>query len=329
MITTKIRCRMFKSSMICGGAAVAVLAALTVGVVCRGVDTRASGFRPPQISDTSGQDYYQNAFTLIDLPSKDWVHALPELSGLLPAANQQELPRLLGEVAKNVQHSYQTLTKIVADEQVTQVQCGLRGRIKTTGRQEFRYLIIPHHEAGLERIEEYRTGVDGNPVQGFEAGALATTGFASLWAIFYPGNLPGSRFRYLGLQKFGTHTTNVIAFAQEPGWALVSGLEHVGPYGQTIVVLYQGTVWCDRDTNRILKLRADLLKPRLDVRLELLTTEIDFEEVHFSDAAATTLWVPQRVTVTTVWNGQVYRDEHLYSNYALPGSNSKIFPLSP
>ncbi|HEY6293643.1 MAG TPA: hypothetical protein VI455_18985 [Terriglobia bacterium] len=279
---------------------------------------------PRQLLDTSGQDFYQNAFTLIDLPPKDLPHALPELSGLQPAANQEGLPRLLGEVARNVQHTYQGLTTIVADEQVRHALCDLRGEIKTTGRQEFRYMLIAHHEVGEEQIEEYRAGLDGNPAQANELKDVATEGFASLWAIFYPANLTGSRFRYLGLQTVSEHTTNVIGFAEKPDWAQVRGLEHVGPEGQAVVVLYQGVVWCDAATKKILKMRADLLKPRLDVKLELLTIEINFDEVHFSDAAHTTAWVPEEVAVTTVWNGQVIRDEHLYSNYALPEASHKV-----
>jgi hypothetical protein len=89
-------------------------------------------------------------------------------------------------------------------------------------------------------------------------------------------------------------------------------------------VLYQGVVWIDISTNKILKLRADLLKPRLDIKLEMQTTEIQLGEVHISDALSTPLWVPLHVTVTTVWNGQIFRDDHLYSDYKLPGSTSKI-----
>jgi hypothetical protein len=301
-----------------------ILIEFTVWILCWGAGTRASGFMPHQNSDDSGQDYYQGAFTLIDLPSEDLVGALPELSGLHPSGNQLELPRLLSEVGEGVKESYQKYTEIVADEQVTQLRCGPTGRLRTTAHQAFRYLIVSSHQAGQERIEEYRIGIDGKPVQGGEAGPSFTTGFASMWALFYPGDQPGSRFRYPGLQQFGEHLANVIGFAQDPHWAFVKGLEHVGPQGQPIVVFYQGVAWCDRATNKILKMRTDLLKPRLDVKLELLITEIDFGEVHFSDAAFTSAWVPLRVTVSTAWNGQVFRDEHLYSNYRLPGSTSKI-----
>jgi hypothetical protein len=277
-----------------------------------------------QLSDTSGQAYYEGAFTLIDLPAGDLMEALPDLSGLVPAADQQPLPRLLSEVGKNVEEAYQKFTEVIADEQVTRVRCGPEGRLETISRQEFTYLIIPHHEGGLDRIEEYRTAIGGKPGQSSETGALSAEGFAAMWALFYPGNQSGSRFCYLGQQRFGERQANVIGFAQRPGWSLVKGLEYPHPVGRPVLILYQGVVWVDAATNKILKMRAALLKPRLDIKLELQTTEICFGEVHVSDAASTSLWVPLQVTVTTVWNGQVLGEEHLYSNYKLPGSNTKI-----
>jgi len=283
-----------------------------------------AGLMPQQPSDTSGQAYYEGAFTLIDLPLEDLAEALPELSGLVPATDQEPLPLLLSKVGEKVENAYRKFTEIIADEQVTRVQCGPSGHLKTVARQEFTYLIIPHHEESLDRIEEYRTATSGKPGESVEAGALSTEGFAAMWALFCPGNQSESRFRYLGQQPLGERQANVIGFAQRPGWSSVKGFAQPNPAGQRVLVLYQGVAWVDMATNRILKLQVQLLKPRLDIRLELLSTEIRFGEVHASDAASTSLWVPLQVTVTTVWNGQVLRDEHLYSNYKLPGSNIKI-----
>ena len=277
-----------------------------------------------QLLDTSGQAYYEGAFTLIDLPAGDLMEALPDLSGLVPAVDQQPLPHLLSEVGKNVEEAYQKSTEIIADEQVTQVRCGPAGGLKTIARQEFTYLIVPHHERGLDRIEEYRTAIGGKPGQSLETEGLSTKGFAAMWALFYPGNQFGSRFRYLGQQPLGERPANVIGFAQKPGWSSIKGFEYPQPAGRPVLILYQGVAWVDMATNKILKMQAELLKPRLDIKLELQTTEIRFGEVHVSDAASTSLWVPLQVTVTTLWNGRVLREEHLYSNYKLPGSTTKI-----
>jgi hypothetical protein len=319
--TSKIGNRLSTSSMnrvVAAGILIAF-----AGGHCGAIPVTA-GLMQQQLSDTNGQAYFEGAFTLIDLPAGDLVEALPDLSGLVPAADQQPLPRLLSEVGKNVEEAYQKFTEVIADEQVTRVRCGPAGRLETIARQEFTYLIISHHDGGLDRIEEYRTAIGGKPGRSLETGALSTEGFAAMWTLFYPGNQYGSRFRYLGQQSFGERQANVIGFAQRPGWSSVRGFEYPHPVGRPVVILYQGVVWVDMATNKILKMQAELLKPRLDIKLELQTTEIRFGEVHASDAASTSLWVPLQVTVTTVWNGQVLREEHLYSNYKLPGSNTKV-----
>jgi hypothetical protein len=306
--------------------AASVLIAFAAGMAYGQGGAWARELMPQEILDTSGQAYYQNAYTLIDLPSEELVKALPELRGLAPAADQQELPHILSAVGKTVEVSYQRFTEIIANEQVTQKQYGSNGHLERTIHHEFSYLILPRYDAGSVRIEEYRTGIDGKPAQGSESGDLLTKGFASMWALFHTGNQVGSKFRYLGKQRSGTHLALVIGFAQRPGWAIGVGLVNPRLEGPPVLVLQQGVVWIDTATNEILKMRADLLKPRLDVKLELQTTEIQFGEVHISDADSTPLWVPLQVIVTTVWDGIVFRDEHLYSNYKLPGSNIKINP---
>jgi hypothetical protein len=302
-------------------AAASVLVTLAALVSCCGMRVWAGGFMAYQLLNTTGQDYYQHCFTIIGLPLRDLEEAIHELRGLVPAASQQQLFRILSEVGKEVEESYKQFTRVIADEEVTQERCG-GGRFKRISRRQFSYMIVSRLKGEDERIDEYRADVNGRVTQFSEASGLSAEGFAGMWAILLPANQSGSRFRYLGQQKVAGHDANVIGFAQRPEWSAVIGFVNVG--GQRILTLEQGVVWIDRDTNEILKLRADLLKPRLEVGLELQTTEIQFGEVHLSDAAARPLLVPLRVTLTTVRNGQVFRELHLYSNYKLPAATFKI-----
>ena len=73
-------------------------------------------------------------------------------------------------------------------------------------------------------------------------------------------------------------------------------------------------VWIDAVSYRVVKLRLDLLEPRLDLALEKETTEIKLGEVHLRQAAAS-LWLPFDVAVTVIWNGQLFKNRHHYTNY--------------
>ncbi len=282
---------------------------------------------PQEVLDTSGQAYYQGAITLIDLPAKDVAEVMPELSGLEPALDQQQLPALLTRMGEGVEGAYLKFTEVIADEHVTEEQCDSSGSMKTTLSRDFGYLIIPHNEAGNLRIDEFRVRPDGKPLPASDAGHNFRQGYAAMWALLTVGDLSGSRFRYLGEQQADGHATYVLGFGERPGWATVVGYENIGLSGQRVLALYQGVVWVDKGTDKVLKMRAELLKPRLDVQLEMETTEIQFGEVHLSDPANTALWVPLRVVVTTVWDGHPLREEHVYSNYRLPAANSVIVPV--
>ena len=324
--TSKAECRTPACLVTRAVLAAGVLITFTAGIAYLRAAAWAGGLRPGQVSDKAGQAYYQNVFTLVDLPSGQLVQSLPELEGLLPSASQEKLPRLMAALGKTIKESYQKFSEVVAREQVTQVQCS--GRQRAIAHHKFSYLIIPHHEAGVERLEELRTGIDGKPALPSEIGTLVTQGFAPLWILFYPENQSGSRFRYLGVQRLGSQSANVIGFAQEPSLSIASGVAYM-PGGQPVVMLYQGVAWVDATTNRILKLRTDLLKPRLDVKLELQTTEIQFGEVRLKDLVSTVLWLPLRVDLTVVWDGRIFREEHLYSDYRLPGATSVIKSAPP
>jgi hypothetical protein len=110
----------------------------------------------------------------------------------------------------------------------------------------------------------------------------------------------------------GAQSTYVVAFAQRPGQATIAG--QVAWSGGTAAILVQGIAWVDKETFQIVRLRTDLLAPRNDIGLTQETTDLTFKEVQLPELAAP-LWLPGDVDVYTVFNGQIYRNEHHYANY--------------
>jgi hypothetical protein len=106
----------------------------------------------------------------------------------------------------------------------------------------------------------------------------------------------------------------VIAFAQKPRIARI--FERFNSGSASVLILVQGLAWIDSETNRILRLRTDLLKPAREIRLNSQTTEIDYGEVHFAGTQAS-FWLPRRVVVTIEWRGKSFRNVHEYSDFRL------------
>lgn len=139
-----------------------------------------------------------------------------------------------------------------------------------------------------------------------------SSGFAGLVLVFHPG-LSSSRFRLLGRQRTAPNCY-LVGFAQRP--------ESAQPWDKFMTplmlapasIMYQGLAWVDPRNHQIVRMRTDLLAPRRDVLLARQTTEIWFSEVRFSSNPQE-FWMPREVLVTIEYNGQTYRNRHLYSDY--------------
>ena len=84
----------------------------------------------------------------------------------------------------------------------------------------YNYRIVPKGDTSVdEALDEFRTDSHDQPITDADKDpdSPRSTGFATSWLFFIPGNLKESRFRYLGEEKIGNHETYVVAFAQIPG----------------------------------------------------------------------------------------------------------------
>lgn len=281
-----------------------------------------------QLTDTSEQSYYLNARPLLDYPRQDLLRAVPELRGLEPAANQDELASILDKAGKVTEDLLGSMPNLVSHEEVTQQKLRAPGSVMDHRRLEFDYMILIHQQDEHVTLDEYRAGPDGSRLetQGLEEGYMLTRGFASEWLHFLPPNRPAARFRYLGQQTNDGLRCYVVAFAQKPGFATITGT--VVYQGTSVCILYQGIAWIDEASFRIVRLRTDLLAPRPDIGLERQTTELHFGEVRLPQAVSA-LWLPQEVIVTTDMRDHLFRNIHRYSGYRLFKVETRILPAPP
>ena len=281
-----------------------------------------------QLIDTSGQSYYVSARPLLDYPLHHLLRATPELQGLEPSGNQDELAFILGKAGKVTEDLMESMPNLISREQVTQQKLRTWGRVKDYRRLEFDYMILTHRQDANVTLDEYRAGPDGSPLEahGLEDGYMLTRGFASLWLHFLPSSQSAARFRYLGQQTNGGLRCYVVAFTQKPGWATFTGMFFNG--GRSVRILYQGIAWIDEASFRIVRLRTDLLAPRPDIGLERQTTELHLGGIRLAQLVSP-LWLTQEVVVTTDMNNRRFRNVHRYSGYRLFKVESKILPAPP
>jgi tetratricopeptide (TPR) repeat protein len=247
----------------------------------------------------------------------DYLHHPPlDIEGLEPATDQAQLDPILSAVGKTVEESFVNFPNTSSLEQIHQEKLQRKQKTPDTLDQKFRYLCFAPVKSWGPGFDEYRTDLLGRqttPV-GLGDGFMLTSGFASAALVFHPQYQSQAEFRYLGRQKIKGRDTYLVAYAQRPARAQLTGAFKSGD--TTVTTFSQGLAWIDSETYQITRLRSDLLKPVQQLNLQRETTEIAYGEAHFKDKAAV-FWVPQQVTVTVDWNSRHLRNEHRYSEFKL------------
>lgn|SRR5208282_3068172 len=148
---------------------------------------------------------------------------------------------------------------------------------------------------------------------GLEKGYLVTAGYALSCISFSTVAQSQSRFRYLGEEQIGSRDTYVLGFAQKPGEVTFTTVMR-GTGGTEANLLTQGILWVDKNNFQIIRMRSDLLAPQNEIRLDQLTTELAFSEMHLQDVS-NPLWLPSDVDVSMSINKQKFHNMHHYTNY--------------
>jgi hypothetical protein len=260
--------------------------------------------------------------------------AVHELGGLQAASLDEPLSDLLPKVGKRADELLPKVPDLISDEAVSQTSRSLDqgvipGCVGTAcfavgsnsgSERTFSYLILTHPAPeGRLSVQEYRTGGNGQPVQG--AGAPNLQGSISAWVVFSSANQVESRFRYLDEQKTDGHNTLVIGFAQIPGSVESPG--QILTDTQSVPMFLQGVAWIDQTDFSVVRLRTDLLAPPPEFPIQRQTASIRFGAVHIPTLDLT-LWLPQVVRVEMESRGRFFQEQHKYSKHGLYRARSRI-----
>jgi hypothetical protein len=252
--------------------------------------------------------------SVVNQPVDTLVAAIPELQGMEPAANQDELAMILARTGADVQAFFQNFPNTVSEEQVREERLGKNGETRGSLDEKFQYLLLAKPEKWGLGLEELRADEHGGRTasKGLNAGLMLTSGFATASLLLHPSYQSGATFRLLGKQVLAGHQCYAVAFAQIPAKAQM--IERFDANKETVLVLFQGMAWIDTATYKIVRLRSDLLAPQPKIRLQRQTTEITYLPVQFKQIAAA-MWLPSEVAVTVEWGGRTFRNSHTYSRF--------------
>jgi tetratricopeptide (TPR) repeat protein len=255
-------------------------------------------------------------------PLEELIQTIPALQGLDAAKDQNPLEDLLAQIGKGVDAFFTGIPNASCLEKVHQERLNKAGKVDKALDQEFLYIMLSQTgEPGLG-IEEYRSTHQGSDavVGGLKEGLMLTSGFASASSLFHPVNRKGADFRYLGKQNLDGRDAFVIAFAQKPATAKM--ITYFKTDEHTAIALVHGVAWVDAKSFSVFRLHTYLLNPLPLVRLQKLSTEIQYQEVAFKGLAAPLL-LPKEVSIMVDWRKIVLRNHHNYSDFKLFSTEAK------
>jgi hypothetical protein len=258
----------------------------------------------------------------LEEPLKLLVKQVPELKGIRPADDQQDLPMILKKTGDEVDEFFKNAIDLVANEEIEQQRLGSFGVAVAGESVRDNYLILREGNGTRADFDEFRTDENGNRLDqlGIHRGFLVTSGFALICAHLSTAFQPDSTFRILGEEKVGARETYVVAFAQRSSKANLV-VTMAAPSGDVVHMLTQGIAWVDKENFHVVRMRTDLLAPHPEIGLQAQTTKVNFGEVEFVDVAMP-LWLPRDVSVDVKLGKYVdrpfpieFRNVHHYKDY--------------
>ena len=276
---------------------------------------------PPEARDLMAEVLGRlgESYNLLTSPVSSLVQQIPAIRSLYPNAPPppEAMESFLGKVSANMENYFKNFNETGSVETVRQARLG--GDLKSREVQVKKYYYIAQNVSTKEHylINEYRTGVDGSPLtqSGQAEGFMITSNFVSTLALFLPKLKTGVTFRFLGRQQVAGRLTYVFAFAQRPSLSPPL-IRFVTPTQGEVLAHQQGIVWIVDGQYEVLRVHTDLLYPLPDVRLQLLSGDIDYRPRRLGSSNQV-FWVPVGVTVKVDWAGKKLRNEHILSDYVL------------
>jgi hypothetical protein len=277
----------------------------------------------PQIQPRTGAQGKRIVDMSIDELGKCYAS---ELSDLRFDSSQDGLASLLKNAGMRVEEFFRVLPNTSSKEQVLLKIINADGAVQSASKKEFSYLIFSQGSQSELAWKEDRLDMKGSPA-GLEnnEGFILTSGFAFLCDCVRFENQPGSRFRYLGRAGFG-NGAYVIAFAQKPEpvnyrASYIDPLTHI----QTRYLI-QGLVWLQPDDYQIMRMQTSAIGSAGPVQYQ--TTDVHYWKVQF-EGVPNSFWLPYEVTVDLKVRGNLYRNQHRYSDYKLFGVQTDYHIIPP
>ncbi len=223
----------------------------------------------------------------------------------------QKLDSILSRTSSQTSVFLDQFSDVKCTEQVRQEKLGKDNKIELKEDSTFDYLVILTNNGGELNLSESRIPVHEAKKDRKNTSMLLSNGFATLFLVFHPYYSPAFKFTLEGEDVVQGRTLQKVHFEHIPGMKSPAAL---ALRGREYPLELTGTAWIEPETGSIAKIEAGIADSLQDVGLKVLTSEIDFAPLKFSDSKDS-YWFPTQARVEVETPRQHWRNLHQFTSY--------------
>lgn len=218
------------------------------------------------------------------------------------------------DLLERVRAQMSTFVKVFSDvrctEQVEQDKLNPKGKIESSEKSTFDYLVIAQESGSDLTLQESRLQQQG-PAKPTNTSMLVTNGFATFLLVFHPMYQESFEFSAPQMEVVGGQTLARIAFRHlrnKPSTA------ELVLRGREYPLDFAGNAWIDPASGSVVRIEAGLEQSMDDIGLRLMHVDVLYAPVHFR-GVDDSLRLPAAATVEVETARQHWRNIHRFTNY--------------
>lgn len=227
-----------------------------------------------------------------------------------PAEASAVPPDALLQARKNVADFFEQSSNVVCAENITQIVIGKNGKPAYREESAYEYQLQASTRTGTLKLSETRE-VHKKAFRDPRRSLLITNGFASMLLIAHPSYESSYQFEAGGEESADGISFAKVNFKPVPGASSPAALQLRGKH---YPLPLSGTLWIDKKSGAITKLRAAVDSSLQDLGLQGLRSEIHYAVVQFHEPEEQ-YWMPVSATIDVETPRQHWRNVHRFTNY--------------
>lgn len=227
---------------------------------------------------------------------------------------------------KQVSRYLTKLADLHCTETVTQQKLNAKGRVDTTERSQFDYLIMMNGSNETFQLNESRIESPDVKHKSVSLPMLTTNGMTTLLLVFHPYYSDAFSFHEGPEQVVQNRPTIPIHFAHITGRRTPAAL---ALRGREFPLELQGTAWLDKSSGEVIEADASLMRDMSDVGLRSLEIHVEYRPESLGNETWT---LPSKAVVDVTTPRQHWRNTHVFESYksfstdAQQDPNYKVHP---